>query len=347
MLITVFSRPFFPSVGGVEQTTLTLARVLRLMGCSVTVITRTHGTTSEDDQYDFTVMRKPSFLSQLLTVLRADALICKGGIQVLPGLLSVLLRKRLIVWHEYVGPYYQSKRAVGGAAIRLLKNVIATHALIHVGVSRACIESKKLPRRCRTRVIYNRPDFGEPDKQDYGTGKQFDVIYCGRFIQSKGVFVLLEALGTFERLRKDLRVCLVGSGPEEVSLRRAVAGWKHVGVTFAGTLRNAQLASMYANARVLVMPSLEPEAMGLVAAEALLLGVPVVAGNHPAVEEIVGDAGVTYDFARSDCLYKSLCSVIENPKKLSELSAAALTRGRIFEKSSLKDEVGELLHLIC
>ena len=54
-------------------------------------------------------------------------------------------------------------------------------------------------------------------------------------------------------------------------------------------------STVYANTRLLLMTSLWLESFGLVAAEAMLNGIPVLASNRGALPETLGGAGFLFD----------------------------------------------------
>ena len=53
--------------------------------------------------------------------------------------------------------------------------------------------------------------------------------------------------------------------------------------------------TFYAVSKLLLVPSLWNESFGLVAAEAMLNGIPVLASNRGALPETIGDAGFLFD----------------------------------------------------
>jgi glycosyltransferase involved in cell wall biosynthesis len=53
--------------------------------------------------------------------------------------------------------------------------------------------------------------------------------------------------------------------------------------------------TVYSMTKLLLMPSLWFESFGLVAAEAMLNGIPVLASNRGALPETIGDAGILFD----------------------------------------------------
>ncbi|QJY49045.1 glycosyltransferase [Pseudonocardia broussonetiae] len=114
-----------------------------------------------------------------------------------------------------------------------------------------------------------------------------DVVFLGRLeIAQKGLDMLVEALGpVVDRLPG--RIVLAGDGPDRRAVERLVdrAGIGHR-VVFAGRVDGADKLRLLAGARLVVMPS-RYETFGIVAAEALACGTPVVAFEIPSLREVV------------------------------------------------------------
>jgi glycosyltransferase involved in cell wall biosynthesis len=64
-------------------------------------------------------------------------------------------------------------------------------------------------------------------------------------------------------------------------------------VKFLGRLPDDEYFNIMAKAKALALPSIWPEPFGLVAAESISLGVPVVGSNRGGIPEIVGNYGIT------------------------------------------------------
>lgn len=139
------------------------------------------------------------------------------------------------------------------------------------------------PNADEVRAVRDRHGFG-PD----------DVIVGAvtRFFPAKGVRFLIQAFGELARDLPRTRLVLVGKGPEEPELRMLA---ERLGlaerVTFAGFRRDAH--AYVATFAVAVVPSIE-EGFGLVALEAMALGVPVVASRVGGLPDIVthGESGL-------------------------------------------------------
>ena len=76
---------------------------------------------------------------------------------------------------------------------------------------------------------------------------------------------------------------IVGFGDYRVELERQAAG---ADALFTGPLEHRHLVHLLALADVAVVPSIFPEAFGMVAAEAAAAGCPPVVANHSGLAEI-------------------------------------------------------------
>ena len=106
-----------------------------------------------------------------------------------------------------------------------------------------------------------------------GTGEPVDLLYVGQLIRGKGVQLLLQAMA---HLRSPRTLDVVGTGNMEGELK-ALAARLGLGdrVRFRGFQENPQ--DWMRRAACVVVPSFWQEPYGLVAAEAVALGRPVVA----------------------------------------------------------------------
>jgi glycosyltransferase involved in cell wall biosynthesis len=104
------------------------------------------------------------------------------------------------------------------------------------------------------------------------------VVYFGKLLRNKGVHVLLEALDG-----ADARLVVVGFGDYREELE-AQAGGKRV--LFTGPLEHRHLVHLLALADACVVPSIFPEAFGMVAAEAAAAGCPPLVARHSGLAEV-------------------------------------------------------------
>jgi glycosyltransferase involved in cell wall biosynthesis len=165
------------------------------------------------------------------------------------------------------------------------------------------------------------PDEGNAERlADFLAGDRPTVLYFGKLLRNKGVHLLLEALRDV-----DARAVIVGFGDYREELE-AVAGDD---VLFTGPLEHRHLVHLIPLADVTVVPSIFPEAFGMVAAEAAAGGsVPLVA-RHSGLAEIakaLEEAGVPAGFepgSVSDLTEKLHAALDRSPEERAALSATA------------------------
>ena len=116
------------------------------------------------------------------------------------------------------------------------------------------------------------------------------LLYCGRLDVEKGLPLLLRAFARVHASAPEARLRIAGRGPLLPALTRLA---RELGidaaVTFTGWLEPAAIEAELARAWALVAPSLWAEPLGLVALEAILRAVPVVASASGGFAETVDE----------------------------------------------------------
>lgn len=117
------------------------------------------------------------------------------------------------------------------------------------------------------------------------------VLYAGRLEMLKGILWLVDHFRTY----RTVDLVVVGDGTDAERARELAAGASHV--HFAGRLDRKKLDHYYRQALATIVPSLCYETFGLVAAEALAAGCPVIVRNLGPLPEIVrqSEAGFVFD----------------------------------------------------
>ena len=111
------------------------------------------------------------------------------------------------------------------------------------------------------------------------------VLFYGKLIRNKGVHVLLDAMREL-----DARALVVGFGDYREELERRAPP----GTLFTGPLEHRHLVHLLPLVDVSVVPSIFPEAFGMVAAEAAAAGVPPLVARHSGLAEVA--AGVEAEY---------------------------------------------------
>jgi glycosyltransferase involved in cell wall biosynthesis len=130
----------------------------------------------------------------------------------------------------------------------------------------------------------------DPAELARGTGTAGALLSVAAVIPAKGHDLLVEALASLRDLRWQCQC--IGSLERDPAFvqrlrSRILAGGMDGRVRFAGPLAEADLAHSYAAADLLILPS-RTETYGMVIAEALARGLPVVAAEVGGVPEALG-----------------------------------------------------------
>jgi glycosyltransferase involved in cell wall biosynthesis len=141
------------------------------------------------------------------------------------------------------------------------------------------------------------PDDGDERHPDRGNAERFaqffarsepTVVFFGKLIENKGVQLLLEALDGL-----DARAVVVGFG----SYRAELESIAPPGTLFTGALDHRHLVHLLPLCDVAVVPSIFPEAFGMVAAEAAAAGVPPLVADHSGLAEVA--AGIAEEYPQA------------------------------------------------
>jgi glycosyltransferase involved in cell wall biosynthesis len=138
------------------------------------------------------------------------------------------------------------------------------------------------------------------------------VVYFGKLIEQKGVQLLLEAMRNV-----DARLVVVGFGPYRAALEAAAPPR----TLFTGALEHRHLVHLLPLADATVVPSIFPEAFGMVAAEAAAAGSPPLVARHSGLAEVA--AGLEEEYPER---FRHLASfepgdAVDLARKLNELLA--------------------------
>ena len=136
------------------------------------------------------------------------------------------------------------------------------------------------------------------------------VLYFGKLLRNKGVHVLFEALRDV-----DARAVIVGFGDYRGELE-ALAPERTL---FTGPLEHRHLAALIPLTDVTVVPSIFPEAFGMVAAEAAAAGSLPLVSHHSGLAEIAAGVSAEYPEAHRDLTSFETSNATELAAKLRRL----------------------------
>ena len=135
------------------------------------------------------------------------------------------------------------------------------------------------------------------------------ILYVGRLVAQKGIFLGIEALS---RIKKDFDFLIVGRGPLRNKLEE-YSRKKEVPAKFLGFVDTKELYSLYSRSDILLMPSFY-EGLPTVGIEGAGSGSPIVAFEGARVEDIVCEKNKELIARTGDikALHKSLEYLLDN-----------------------------------
>ncbi len=156
------------------------------------------------------------------------------------------------------------------------------------------------------------------------------VLYFGKLLYNKGVHLLFEALRTV-----GVRVLVVGFG----DYRDELEGLAPPGTLFTGALEHRHLVHLIPLCDVAVVPSIFPEAFGMVAAEAAAAGCPPLVARHSGLAEVAAGLEESYGPERAHLASFRTGDAADLAAKLEELLALSTDERRALGEAARRTAV--------
>jgi glycosyltransferase involved in cell wall biosynthesis len=269
---------------------------------------------------------------------RKVALVHNNTLGVLPAGLAARLAGCVRVWH--VHEIITQPRIVAS----LLATLSSAASNVVIANSRATADHYRRTRLTTSapiEVILNGVDESrlngpaeEPLRSAIGAGPG-DTVFTlvGRINRWKGHSVFLDAAERFAAEYESVRFLIVGdSFAGQESLTEAVDHRIESSHALRGrTVRLSHVAEVgrvYEASDVVVVPSIEPEPFGLVAAEAMAAGLPVIASRIGALPEVVDDdcTGLLVDPGDATSLVAAMRELYASPFRREKMGRKARKR---------------------
>lgn len=190
---------------------------------------------------------------------------------------------------------------------------------------------------------YHRPD-PEPLRKQYKIPQNGELLlYVGRLANEKNIQLLLDVIQKLRDQHRVVQLAFVGDGPQRADFERYVAknGLKDH-VTFTGILPHDEVMKLFGAAKIFVFPSLT-DTQGIVIAEALAAGTPVVAANRMGPTNVVvnGKCGYLVE-PNVSSFVDSIGKLMDNRELWNTMSRQAKARAAAFSTSATAERLQEI-----
>jgi glycosyltransferase involved in cell wall biosynthesis len=168
-------------------------------------------------------------------------------------------------------------------------------------------------------IIQNGVDFDKLQKYQWHQPPNPTILFAGRLERHKNVDKIIIA---FAKIRKDnpnIRLTIVGRGPAKFELLQLSRDLElDSKIEWVDGAERARIYQLFSTSTMVVMPS-EFEAYGLVAAEAISLGVPTIVANATALSDFVA-AGLAQPIEppiTSEKVQEGITQILKSPSEFS------------------------------
>ncbi len=358
---------FYPHAGGVESHVRSLAGEFARLGHEVTVVTSRHDSslplTEEFEGY---------------RILRAKSWAVVYNTPIAPATRRLIASVPGDVFHLHFPPPLTSYFAVRGLGRREVPRCLTYHCDLYlegavgsvltglystlflpptldrvnriIAHTRSYASTSRALRGRRLEIVPSavdvrrfRPDLdGSAVRERLGLTGHRVLAFTGRLVPHKGVDVILRAL---RDLPADVALLLVGHGPRLADLQALARRLGVEGrVRFCTSVTDEELPYYLRAADIFVFPSQNRlEGFGLVVAEAMASGLPVIIADMPGVREVIepGHEGLLVEPLIARDLVSKILELLDDPARRQVMGAAA--RKRAEERYSLEIVARQLL----
>ena len=155
--------------------------------------------------------------------------------------------------------------------------------------------------------------------------KKYDLVYVGRLVKVKHVEILVEAVNIVKRQINNIKVVVVGEGPERKNLEELVKNYNlQKNIDFVGF--KSDIWNWFNISRINILTS-EREGVPYSVIESMACGTPVIASNCGDIKDIIIDNynGLLINRYNDAKTYsKKIIYLLKNPILLERLSQNAV-----------------------
>jgi glycosyltransferase involved in cell wall biosynthesis len=170
----------------------------------------------------------------------------------------------------------------------------------------------------------------------------FEIICVGRLSSAKGQHILVDAIDRLIREQRQVRLRIVGDGPDRRSLEQHVTALKlNDHILFEGAVNQDRIRDLYSRAHAFSMPSFA-EGIPVVLMESMAMEIPCVTTRITGIPELIRDGidGILVAPSSTEELAEALARLMDDPELRRTLGENG--RKRVVEHYNLAPNVEKL-----
>ena len=218
---------------------------------------------------------------------------------------TVLTEKKLSFFHKLLRKFIFKNSDTFIGPSNETKNLYKSYNIDDKKIFKSClaVDNKKFINQVKS---FNR--------------KKYDLLFSGQFIDRKCPLFFVEIVKQLSKIRKNLKVVVIGSGPLEKLFIKNLKK-TNAEIHFKGFVDQEDLPLIYSNSKIFVMPTKE-DCWGVVANEALASGCPVITTPYAGIANELIIHNVTGYVIHLDSVewIKKIDLLLENKKLYKKMS---------------------------
>jgi glycosyltransferase involved in cell wall biosynthesis len=359
MKILLYSSVFWPSLGGVETITATLAENIVRLGQECIVVTETPS--DQEDNRSYRVVRRPK-LRERFELTRQCDLVHSNGASLAMFPFAKLNHKPFIWTHNGyqvscvdglgwvdgepapMTPipsliYHFQKKGLIHFLKESIKLAIRRYVAVLVNLNVAATEWVAKRQPLKNQIVSYTPyplNLFKSSKSEIS--KKYDFIYVGRLVSEKGVPDLIKAFHILlsSPNGREKKLAIVGEGNIRSDLEKLVSELQLTEhVFFLGSQYGKDLIEIIAQSKIAVVPSVWEEPMGGVALELLAAGKNIIVSEFGGHAECVGNAGLKFKNGDYQSLYECMIKLLTDESLAKHQLKNASIQVKLFDEVNL------------
>lgn len=197
----------------------------------------------------------------------------------------------------------------------------------------------------KIRVIPNIVNIDEFKFTPIRMNKEKTIMFAGILGRVKGCEYLIRAFKIIESRIPDSKLIIAGDGPEKDDLVKLAEELNLEDVVFLGWIPHKDMAELYNETTVLVVPSIHPEPFGIVGIEAMATGRPVIGSNVGGIPDWIedGKTGFLVGPKNPEEIAERVVELLSNEDLTEEMGENA--RRKAEEEFSVETNVEKILRI--
>ncbi|WP_321806154.1 glycosyltransferase family 4 protein [Burkholderia sp. BCC1993] len=284
MKILFISHAFYPSVGGIEVNSEILARNFVNLGHDVVLVTQTPSKC--ETSFPFAVIRRPGVWQRIGLIMWADV-IFHNNPSLRYALIGILrYRKTYVAVRTWIAGV-DGKPSFRSRLKRLFLREVKGRIYVSKAVATDCeYAGNVIGNPYRNSVFRNEISYDSRPRE---------FLFAGRLVKDKGADIFIRALAQASSTIKISGVTIVGEGEDRSELEvLAHSQCPDIEIDFVGKKNASEIASIYNQHKILVIPSRWAEPFGNVALEGLACGCIVIVSDGGGLPDAVGECGLVF-----------------------------------------------------